>query len=180
MPISNNLKEKINAIYSIARIKNVFLFEHIPSKKLTNAKQKYAFEMGNDEDVVLLYDDTLFGTAKKGFLLTTKRLYSKNILEKEVFTDLVNIDTMIFKGECDEETPKIFVGTVFGEIALSICFADGNVFVNALEKTVELLTGRALDANRESGEESSSVCKGCGALVSNGYIECEYCGLVIS
>lgn len=49
----------------------------IPPKKLNNAIATYATDVP-PEDVVLLYDDTVFGSAKDGFLLTAKAVHWRN------------------------------------------------------------------------------------------------------
>lgn len=50
----------------------------IPAKKLRNAVDSYAAQYGvQSEDVLLLCDTTLFGSAKEGFLLTADHLVCK-------------------------------------------------------------------------------------------------------
>ena len=49
----------------------------IPPKKLHNAIKTYATKVA-PEDVLLLYDDTVFGSAKDGFLLTAEGAYWRN------------------------------------------------------------------------------------------------------
>jgi TIR domain len=49
----------------------------IPPKKLNNAIATYASEV-SPEDVLLLYDDTVFGSAKDGFILTAEAVYWRN------------------------------------------------------------------------------------------------------
>ncbi|HKY26640.1 MAG TPA: toll/interleukin-1 receptor domain-containing protein [Pyrinomonadaceae bacterium] len=49
----------------------------IPPKKLKNAINAYATQVA-PEDVLLLYDDTVFGGAKDGFLLTADAVYWRN------------------------------------------------------------------------------------------------------
>ncbi|MCQ2771401.1 MAG: hypothetical protein MJ236_06370, partial [Clostridia bacterium] len=61
----------------------------INRKKLSNAIKQYAFH-AMDETIVALSDDTLFGSAKDGFLITTSFLYSSHFKmspdEKKVVT----------------------------------------------------------------------------------------------
>ena len=49
----------------------------IPPKKLKNAINTYATQVA-PEDVLVLYDDTVFGGAKDGFLLTADAVYWRN------------------------------------------------------------------------------------------------------
>jgi len=63
---------------SFTSAEKLYLFNDIPYDKLENAKNSYAPMLGADETVILLYDDTVGGSANEGFILTTKHLYSKN------------------------------------------------------------------------------------------------------
>lgn len=53
----------------------------VPLKKLNNAKASMASGMGasldSDEEILVLYDDTLFGSAKDGALITNKKIIVK-------------------------------------------------------------------------------------------------------
>jgi hypothetical protein len=49
----------------------------IPAKKLKNAIATYATEVP-PEDVLLLFDNTVFGSAKDGLILTTEAVYWRN------------------------------------------------------------------------------------------------------
>lgn len=50
------------------------------AKKFTNAKGNYV-DLQSEEIPLLLFDDTLFGSAKSGFVITNKFLYAKPLLE---------------------------------------------------------------------------------------------------
>ena len=76
------------------KVETLYMFEDIPPKKLKNAREKYASSMGPDETVILLYDDTVTGSAKEGFLLTGKRLYSKNFGIQGDAVHLLNINRL--------------------------------------------------------------------------------------
>lgn len=53
---------------------NVYFLDKIPDKKLKNAMHAYA-KIGTKEKVMVLKDETLFGSAKCGFVLTDRALY---------------------------------------------------------------------------------------------------------
>jgi len=61
---------------------NVYFFPKMSdkkvAKKLANAKKSYA-NFSDDEEVYILCDNTVFGNAKDGFVLTSKALYSNDI-----------------------------------------------------------------------------------------------------
>jgi len=96
----DDLKKRIMDIYTQeiiitkSNIMGLFFVDHIPPAKLQNAINNYAFELKNmndGESVVWLYDDTNFSTAKKGFILTTKRLFSRNDSGIIGFTEINDI-----------------------------------------------------------------------------------------
>ncbi|MFC1742786.1 HEAT repeat domain-containing protein [Candidatus Riflebacteria bacterium] len=118
--------------------KHYFYGPFIPDSKLENAKSAYA-ETSPGERVLLLFDATTFGSAKKGFLLTEKRFYYaayghsfgsgfqqgkislKKITKLEVKTSMLN--TKIFLND----EPLIKVQEVPGE--------EGKVLVNFFNRT---------------------------------------------
>lgn len=67
-------------IKSLKGDKNFFIGENIPEKKLQGAAFSYA---ENFDECIILYDDTVFGSAKEGFLLTKTHFSCKtNNLDK--------------------------------------------------------------------------------------------------
>ena len=67
-------------IESLKGDKNFFIGEDIPEKKLRGAASSYA---ENFDECIILYDDTVFGSAKEGFLLTKTHFSCKtNNLDK--------------------------------------------------------------------------------------------------
>jgi len=73
------------------QIDRLFFMEGIPPKRLANAKQSYAQGFEADEVPIFLWDDTVFGSAKDGFLLTDRRLYQKNFTEDASSSELSEI-----------------------------------------------------------------------------------------
>lgn len=55
-----------------------FLYPKIPMQKLLNAINSYCPEV-NPKDVIMLIDDTFFGGAKEGIVLTSKNIYGKSL-----------------------------------------------------------------------------------------------------
>jgi len=89
--------EKIVKRYE-AQIEDTKIFFHpnIPPKKLSNALDSYA-EGLKEEDVLVLIDNTVFGKAKNGALLTSKVLYSHNTGEEPQYIELNKIKTIKLK-----------------------------------------------------------------------------------
>ena len=63
------LKETFNQI-SNAGISNIFLFPDLPKNKSDNVLQKYSKLLKPKEQILFIYDGTMFGSAKDGFILT--------------------------------------------------------------------------------------------------------------
>lgn len=72
------------------------LYRHpeIPSDKLTNALEDYAHTVSSEE-VLALYDATLFGSAKDGAVLTVDRIVFQNTdlqpAQEMRYDDIVNV-----------------------------------------------------------------------------------------
>ena len=72
------------------------LYRHpeIPADKLTNALEDYAHTVRSDE-VIALYDATLFGSAKDGAVLTDDRIVFQNTdlqpAQEMRYDDIVNV-----------------------------------------------------------------------------------------
>ncbi|WP_102273700.1 TerD family protein [Cytobacillus massiliigabonensis] len=63
-------------------------------KKFSNVLSSYA-QLENDEQPILLYDNTAFGSAKDGFLITTRHIYWHNLLsfkQKLVLRDIQEVE----------------------------------------------------------------------------------------
>jgi len=63
------------SLVSLADKGKVFIEGDIPDKKLSNAIEAYA-QTAKKQDVLLLVDDTVFGSAKDGFLVTSTAIYA--------------------------------------------------------------------------------------------------------
>jgi hypothetical protein len=60
---------------------DMFYAPNIPRTKLQRARRAHAAHLGKEEPIAVLYDDTFFGSAEEGFLLTSKRLCWKLLAE---------------------------------------------------------------------------------------------------
>ena len=59
----------------------MFVIPDVPAERLTKAIQSYAFG-AQPNRVLFLYDNTLWGSAKNGFCLTSQHLYWRNAGEE--------------------------------------------------------------------------------------------------
>lgn len=63
---------------------SIFISPNIPMKKLNGALSSYGQQI-NEDEVIVLFDDTVFGGAKEGFIITEKIFASKEMLGKPNF-----------------------------------------------------------------------------------------------
>lgn len=84
------MNDKLLEIVAIYRNKiddnSIFFLPDIPEKKLKNAIDKYAPSV-KKEDVLLLIDDTVFGKATEGVIITSSLIYAN-----QAFEDIKRID----------------------------------------------------------------------------------------
>jgi predicted RNA-binding Zn-ribbon protein involved in translation (DUF1610 family) len=89
-------------------------------EKLQNAKKEYA-DYGYDEEPLFLLDDTVFGSADNGFLITDKKIYVNIFLDDEKIFLLSDIDECSY---VEEYTISInytqFTATYMGNSAQQI------------------------------------------------------------
>lgn len=72
-------------------LENVYIYPNIPRKKLVNAINSYAHSLSFD-DVLLQIDDTAWGGAKEGLIVTNEGIYSKALFETENFMPFSRIE----------------------------------------------------------------------------------------
>jgi hypothetical protein len=63
----------------VGELEHVYYHPSIPPHKLRNARAIHAAHLAPGEPVAVLYDDTLFESARDGFLITPDRLYWKSL-----------------------------------------------------------------------------------------------------
>lgn len=96
--------------------KRIHIFPNIPPAKSLNAINSYAKGVGH-EDILLLYDDTAFGGAKEGFIIT-----NDSIIIHELFNDTLHIkfedikDVQIINNYIYINKDKVFTLTAIGEL----------------------------------------------------------------
>ncbi len=86
-------KTFIQGIYHIYRsVSNLYFYGHSEKgqRKISNAIRSYAFGV-EKSDIIFCYDDTVFGGAEDGFLVTTKDVYVHNFTEDAAHISLAKI-----------------------------------------------------------------------------------------
>jgi ribosomal protein L40E len=67
---------------------SVYAVPDIPSKKLANARSKF---VTGAEPIIILIDDTVFGSAKSGLAISEEYIYGRGSLDKNVRVNLTSI-----------------------------------------------------------------------------------------
>lgn len=83
---------------------HIFFASNIPARKLRNAKARYASDMEADEFPLVLIDDTAFGSAKAGVLITDRALYAKFTLEEPVCVPLAELYDVAYQSSLVSQT----------------------------------------------------------------------------
>jgi hypothetical protein len=109
---------EIHETYAGTPWSTFFITTQIPPKKSQNAMKTYAAAIHGEEILLFLYDNTTFGSAKDGFLLTDKGFYSKQIPFENNFCALEVANFIRF--EDGVLTPKIIIDTDAGYIEMDI------------------------------------------------------------
>ncbi|MFT3773874.1 MAG: hypothetical protein QM820_51550 [Minicystis sp.] len=63
----------------VGEVDGMYYLPSIPRKKLDNVRLTHADHLPDEEPIAVLYDDTVFGSAAEGFVLTPSRLCWKNL-----------------------------------------------------------------------------------------------------
>lgn len=148
----NEMEKEIIQLYiKEGPIENFYLFGHMPLKKLENAKKAYAPNITEDEKIIFLYDNTVLGSAKRGFLLTSKCLYFRGVFNKcgsVMISGIYEIINNCFENT-SENAPTIIIRSLSGTFELNVSATvitqrnegkwDTDSLFNVLAKTIELL-----------------------------------------
>lgn len=123
----------------------LFYAPKIPADKLKSARATHRASLERDEQVLVLFDDTVFGGADDGFIVTSERFAWKNIMEspKSFAWDEIDAD------EVDYSEEGL---TVMGE-AVQISQADGSVMYPALGEFIYEMALEAAEYDDEDEDE---------------------------
>jgi len=138
----------------------IFFAPDIPPKKLKNALKLYAGD-AVFEEVLVLIDSTLFGSAKEGALITDKKLYARNLWDSPIKFSWKEVESIvILEDEGKVQINQInFLNTIFPEMnamkllvrmfneILAVVHPD-KVFLNETkEETIEEIKEKKLSNN---------------------------------
>jgi hypothetical protein len=118
-----SLRERVECQAESIGSSAVFVCPEIPTKKLQGALASYGNSV-QAQDVLILVDDTLFGSAKEGLLITSEQILAKPHLGKPIakaWSEIRNIGVTKGTVTVNEE---VFINlTTVREAALAPCFA---------------------------------------------------------
>ena len=140
--------------------KTFFCVLQIPQRKLVNAIGSYAYQATKkDEAALLLYDSTVFGSAKAGFLLTSYGVYSKEIPFDGNFCPLDEIIDVRY--EAGLLLHYIYLITPNGEIPLSVDIAKSNLEDQVLfiifKSMLDIMSNVGIDENIDIVDSAESL-----------------------
>ena len=180
--MTTNLNDQIASIFSGGH-KNVFLFDSAPDKKRRNAIRSFASQMGSGETILVQYDDTVWGSAKEGYILTNRALYAKNFGEgAETPIALTDVTDVTYRENLLANVIQVHGRHASLKIELHIV-EDDEAFFRATRETVALLAPQMAAARnpvmvaQTVPQRVSTHCPGCGAVGMGAF--CEYCGAAI-
>ncbi|MCL2560629.1 MAG: zinc ribbon domain-containing protein [Turicibacter sp.] len=152
------------------------VFEDIQPRKLKNAKESMGRGMGDDEEIFLLYDDTVFGSGKNGVLLTTKGMYARGIGEGSMFIVYDDIASMSRNFSTITVRPKS--GQEF-KIDANHDTTKATAMLDELTRYMQTEFGSgqsSLQTPDVTASPRNRECQGCGAVAQPNQNFCEYCG----
>ncbi len=114
--------------------------DNISTTRIKNAQKKYAQKIQKSEVVLGLYDTTISGNAKEGYLFTDTKMYWLEMLEKphKLWYDDIKYIEIIDKGKKDcDNIIKIYLHD--GEtVLISDCFVNKTPFKHMLQELANI------------------------------------------
>lgn len=162
---------KIVSRYSGDMSDNILIGDGIPEKKLENAKRKYA-HFKNDESPLILIDNTMFGSAKEGVLMTERTLYFKDTTSKPNSINLCDITSVKLDGDMDKKDSSI--GLVINDVKIinGLLSANENkASIKAFIATIQEIIDQ-INVNAEQGsndkvfQPAEKDWRGFGSFIS--------------
>lgn len=131
----------------------IFVYPNIPEKKLINAIQSHGLHRKyNLDDIVLLIDDTVFGSAKDGLLIVKDALSFKGIFEDPIFVNLDKISSIDLDGMSLYINQKKFKFTCPSKQSMYKLYQALNHIINTTHTTLD---GASEDETYDSDDDST-------------------------
>lgn len=137
---------------------DVELKPNIAYQKGLNAISSYCNDSISYDDILFLLDDTMFGSAKDGIVVTRDYLFAKESYESPESIEIKNIKTLELKKTFTGMSKLIINGKKFG--SFSTDYDDLSPFLNSLEALKETIKISKIDSNADDEQEYDEVVQG--------------------
>ena len=172
-PMSKLIEEIINRYKTRIYDDCVFFAPEIPERKLRNAVENYA-RAGSGERALALIDNSFFGSAKDGVLLTRERIYSNEWSDVTFALELGAIESVEFV-EIDSANEIRLNGAKF----VVLHMADAHSVRTFAEMLDEIRRAfHPTETEFRTHKPRAGKCATCGApfRLIQLYSNCSYCG----
>lgn len=147
-------------------------------KKIGKAREAYA-KYNNDEHALLLYDATLFGNAKEGFVLTDKNIYINMINCKNVCIPINEIKDVISKKA--PVVPELYIVGPYGEYYFTRGASNKGedkylTFIKELFGIIKNNISYNENSNNHMLQPEYKFCTQCGNKLTLDSAFCSKCG----
>ncbi|MGX2971998.1 hypothetical protein [Helicobacter sp. T3_23-1059] len=127
----------------------------ITYQKGLNAISSYCDNSISYDDILFLLDDTMFGSAKDGIVVTRDYLFAKESYESPESIEIKNIKTLELKKTFTGMSKLVINGKKFG--SFSIDYDELSPFLSSLETLQETIKIRKMDSNADGKQEYDGV-----------------------
>jgi hypothetical protein len=183
-----NIKKLLNKFSGNLASDNVYFPPNIPSGKASNAIKSYGKDV-QLEDILMLVDETFFGSSTDGFLLTESGLYCKNQDSLPWVINFEDIQSIRFETSTTSRT-IIFndyfqlTTNIFGEKPAEVLFKIIKAVTNGEDPDLQQVvpTPKQVDVSAGDVKKMSSyippVLAGCGGCLGLFFIVSIMLGMI--
>jgi len=125
----------------------LYLGDEVPPIKLENALGAYAFHV-LPQDVLLLYDNTSFGGAKDGLLLTNDAVYWHNITEKANKCSYPDVQTVKVVASTGFKSLYTAANLLINEQRIDLSTGKKNEVAEAVARVIRYMAGQMTQSNK--------------------------------
>ena len=129
-------------------IDKFYMCEQIPPKKMQNAIKSFAPTCNYSEKPILFYDNTIIGSGKNGFLLTTKSFYAKPSMGSAE-TSYIHSIVAVHNDNVKKDSCDIVINLDMGKVITIDAVGENKngervAITNVLARTIALLNSSQL------------------------------------
>lgn len=177
-----SVKEAVIA-FANGQIRNrIFITPDIPSKKLQNARSKF---ITSSDEVIVLVDDTLFGSSKDGLAITENYIYAKQSMDAAKSMKIASVKSVTIQSNKLNSLDVYLNGNLF--VTLSTIDKLDHKFVGDVIKVAQKasqasIKPKATKKEKKSPETSSKAAtksKGSQAVKVDHDLSCSHCNTAL-